>query len=74
MPQEPRKDLSVASSLGQVLGLSAQMVVTTIVGGVLGYFADKALGTSPLFLIVGVLLGGTAAIVASWRAWKRYSG
>jgi ATP synthase protein I len=37
------------------------------VGGGLGYFADKAAGTSPFLLIVFLVLGGAAGIMNAIR-------
>ena len=43
-------------------------VALCIVGGVVGGVAlDKAIGTTPLFLLVGVVLG---SIVAFWGLYK----
>ncbi|MGH2705584.1 MAG: AtpZ/AtpI family protein [Actinomycetota bacterium] len=53
------------------MGLSAELVVTTLVGTALGWFVDRGFGTGPLFLILGILLGAVGGITRVWRAWTR---
>lgn len=59
-----RKGIAIAARVG------VELVATTAVGTALGYFADQWLGTSPWLLVVGVLLGGTAGILAIFRMAK----
>ncbi len=59
-----RKGIAIAARVG------VELVATTAVGTALGYFLDQWLGTSPWLLIVGVLLGGTAGILAIFRMAK----
>lgn len=71
MPEDPRKEPSISSGLGQVMGLSAQMVASTFVGAFIGWLGDRGLGTEPYLLILGIMLGGAGGIVAVWRTWKK---
>ncbi len=44
-------------------------LAVAILGGVgLGYLGDKALGTLPLLMILGSLLGFGAGVLNAWRA------
>lgn len=65
MPADPnRPDVSSLLALGIVLALCL------VVGLGLGWLLDSAVGTSPAFLLVGLLLGIVAAAcytVASFR-------
>ncbi len=42
------------------------------VGGVLGWLADSALGTLPLFLLVGLLAGAGAGVLGARAELRRY--
>jgi len=37
-----------------------------------GWFADRALGTLPLFLFIGLIMGIGAGVYATRAEWKRY--
>ncbi len=37
-----------------------------------GWFADQALGTLPLFLFIGLVLGVALGVVATRAEWKRF--
>ncbi len=37
-----------------------------------GWFADQALGTLPLFLFIGLVLGAALGVVATRAEWKRF--
>jgi F0F1-type ATP synthase assembly protein I len=56
-PTEKRKDPSMLAAFGLASGVGLQLAVTVLVGLGLGYLADRALHTSPWFLLVGLLLG-----------------
>lgn len=71
MPEDSHSDPSITAGLGRVMALSAEMVTTTLVAGALGWLADRALGSSPLLLVLGILLGGAGGIAAAWRTWTR---
>jgi ATP synthase protein I len=48
------------------------LLVTTLVGVLVGYWVDKQLGTLPVFLIVGFLVGAGAGTVAIARLIDRF--
>jgi ATP synthase protein I len=53
--QDPfRQGLSMAMRLG------VELVVSTVVGALLGYLLDSWLGTRPWIMVAGVVLGGIA--------------
>jgi ATP synthase protein I len=57
MADEPdpfRQGLSLAMRIGM------ELVVSTVVGALLGYLLDSWLGTRPWIMVAGVLLGGVA--------------
>ena len=61
------RDLAVeGKEFGRLAGLGMQFALTILVLAFGGYWLDQRVGTLPLFLIVGVLLGfvgGTVSMV-----------
>lgn len=73
-PKEPNEEPSTSSlfgsSMGEAapyLGLGIEIMVSMLFFVVLGYFADRWLGTSPWLLIVGALLSFVATGVTLYR-------
>ena len=58
----------IFGALALVTGLGLTMVVAIGVCGVTGYFVDKWLSTSPVFLLVGILLGVVVGAVQAYRS------
>ena len=52
--------------------IGVSLLVTTLIGVFVGYWADKALGTLPLFLIIGFLLGAGAGTLMIARLINRF--
>ena len=52
--------------------IGVSLLVTTLIGVFVGYQVDKALGTLPLFLIVGFLLGAGAGTLMIARLINRF--
>ena len=48
------------------------LLVTTIIGVLGGYWLDRQLGTLPLFVVVGLLLGFGAGGIAVSRLIRRF--
>lgn len=48
------------------------LLVTTLAGVLFGYWIDQQLGTLPLFLLVGTLLGMAAGALAIYRLLARF--
>jgi F0F1-type ATP synthase assembly protein I len=48
------------------------LAVTVLVGGALGYLVDRWLGTSPIFTLVGLVLGIAAAVVTAISRVRKY--
>jgi len=60
--QDPfRQGLSLASRIG------VELVVSTVVGALLGYLLDSWLGTRPWLIVAGVVLGGVAGFRTVYR-------
>jgi F0F1-type ATP synthase assembly protein I len=49
------------------LGLGTSLAATVLLGLALGYWADKELGTRPLFFLLGGSLGLAAALYQFFR-------
>ena len=52
--------------------IGVSLLVTTLIGVLVGYWVDKTLGTLPLFLIVGFLLGAGAGTLMIARLINRF--
>jgi len=52
------------------IGIS--LLVTTLVGALIGYWADNQLGTLPIFVVVGFLLGAGAGTLMVYRVVSRF--
>jgi ATP synthase protein I len=50
------------SAMGQGLKYASEFTAATLVGALLGYGADKFLGTAPWGLLVGLFLGFSAGV------------
>jgi F0F1-type ATP synthase assembly protein I len=58
--------LALFSEIGLVL------LVTTLVGVLAGYWVDTQLGTLPIFLVVGFLVGAGMGALAIYRLINRF--
>ena len=52
------------------IGIS--LLVTTLLGVVVGYWADEQLGTLPIFVIVGFLAGAGTGTLMIYRLINRF--
>ena len=52
------------------IGIS--LLVTTLIGVLVGRWADAQLGTLPIFVIVGLLIGAGAGTLAIYRLVSRF--
>lgn len=56
-----------ASAMGVGVRVGVELVAALVVGVGIGWYLDRWLQTSPLFLVVFVLLGGAAGVANVWR-------
>jgi ATP synthase protein I len=63
-----------SSALGKAFQLSVELVAGVFVGGLAGWALDGWFGTSPLFLLVFLLLGIAAGFLNVIRAARGMSG
>ena len=63
-----------AASLGvwQLVGLGALFVGNVVAGLVLGWFADRHFGTSPVFVLSGIAIGIVTAFISAWLRIKPF--
>jgi ATP synthase protein I len=62
------KDLRLYGSLG------TEMAASVLIGTLLGYLADKWLGTRPWILIIGFVFGAAAGFRSIYRFVARENG
>jgi ATP synthase protein I len=67
----PPSNRKLFSSMGLVTGLGFSAVGSLLVGVLGGLFLDRMLHTTPLFLIIGILLGIGAAALGVYRLVMR---
>ena len=44
-----------------------ELVLGFLIGGIIGYYLDLMLSTSPIFLLFGVFIGGISGIYTIWK-------
>jgi ATP synthase protein I len=66
---EPGRGWAYAALFSEI-GVS--LLVTTLIGVLVGYWADGQLGTLPIFVIVGFLAGAGAGTVTIYRLVSRF--
>ena len=52
--------------------IGVSLLVTTLIGVLVGYSADKQLGTLPVFLLIGFFVGAGAGTVMIIRLVSRF--
>ncbi|HEX7346132.1 MAG TPA: AtpZ/AtpI family protein [Candidatus Limnocylindrales bacterium] len=52
------------------IGIS--LLITTLIGVLVGYWADNQFGTLPIFVIVGFLAGAGAGMLTIYRLISRF--
>jgi F0F1-type ATP synthase assembly protein I len=52
--------------------IGVSLLVTTLIGVLVGYSADKQLGTLPVFLVIGFFVGAGAGTVMIIRLVSRF--
>lgn len=60
------------SSYSMIVRLAVELLSAVAVGGLIGYFLDDWLGTSPIFLTLCGLLGTSAGFVTLVRVHNSY--
>ncbi len=66
---EPGRGWAYAALFSEI-GIS--LLVTTLIGVLVGYWADKQLGTLPIFVLVGFLAGAGAGTMMIYRLVTRF--
>lgn len=61
-----------APRAGQLIGMGSSIVGFVVLGLVLGWWADNALDTTPVFILIGLALGVLGAIVSSVMQFRTY--
>ena len=56
----------------EFLSLGLAIAVSLVAGALLGYLLDRWLGTVPLFTLVGLALGATAAVLMTVSRVRQY--
>lgn len=68
MSAEPDRNLNWSALLGMGAVIAAQLVV----GAALGWLVDSQVGTTPIFLLVGLVLGIIGAVSYTVNEFRKY--
>jgi len=66
-PKQNTKMLGVYREYGPYLTLGIQLAAAVVIFLVLGVWVDSKLGTSPLFTLLGLLLGSAGGFIKFFR-------
>lgn len=66
-PLTPGPKSSDPINVGSFAGAGLQFAITLVLFLLAGQWADKKLGTSPIFLLIGVFIGGGGAFYSMYR-------
>ncbi len=69
---ESSRGLESIGGAVEFLTLGLSIAVSLVVGALLGYLLDRGLGTVPLFTLVGLALGATAAVLMTVSRVRKY--
>ena len=67
-PDPPKPPSKSGPAIGRYLDLGLQFAVAIGLGLGFGWFLDSKFHTTPLFLILGILLGATSGFLNIYRA------
>ena len=67
-PEKPEQNSGGKTATGKALRAATDLVAALAVGGFLGYWLDRWLGTMPLFMIVMFFLGFAAGFLNIYRS------
>ena len=67
MPEKAKVSTQLNSAVGQGWVEGGSFFGSLISGLIMGYLADRWLGTSPWLVVAGVLLGAYAGFMRVWR-------
>jgi len=72
--KDPENRYSTARSVGAGILVPGMLFGCVVVGVVLGYYADKWLGSSPWGVLVGLVTGSVAGVREMLKLLKKMQG
>ena len=70
----PSGEESSWKALAELSSIGMTLVLATVIGLAIGYFLDRALGTSPWLIMIGLELGIAAGFVNLFRSDRGAEG
>jgi F0F1-type ATP synthase assembly protein I len=71
---EPQDERTIRGTALALAGIGMLNAVAAVGGCALGWLADTQLDTTPIFILVGLVLGLACGVLATWREVKDYLG
>jgi ATP synthase protein I len=68
---DPSVSQDRGAAMGQALKLATEMIAGVAVGGFIGWWLDRWLGTQPFMLVLFLILGGAAGITNVVRSAQK---
>jgi F0F1-type ATP synthase assembly protein I len=68
VPDKPERTLGWS----ELIGMGAVIAAELVAGLALGWLVDSLADTGPVFLLIGLLLGMTAAVIYTIVAFRKY--
>lgn len=71
---EPQDERTIRETALALAGIGMLNAVAALSGCALGWLADAKLGTTPVFILVGLVVGLACGILVTWREVSDYLG
>lgn len=69
-----RPERGIRDTAFALAGIGMLNAVAVLCGGVLGWLLDQAVDTTPVFLLIGGVLGLSLGVLATWGRVRTYLG
>jgi F0F1-type ATP synthase assembly protein I len=71
-PQSPPEGSDEGLGIRDLVGLGGVLVGAVVLGTLIGWGLDQALGTDPALTLIGLAIGIAAGVAGCWAQVRRY--
>jgi F0F1-type ATP synthase assembly protein I len=71
-PDRPSGDPDEGLGIRELVGLGSILVGAVVIGTLLGWLADEALGSDPALTLTGLAIGTVGGIAGCWMQVRRF--